>query len=238
MDVDSAISECPPAHSPDWLPRLAHDLRGPLAPIRMAAQVLEGSEITAHEQSELGKAIERQANVLSQLADDLDDVLRISQGEFRMRLAPCDLDTIVHNAVAQFSRQACVMGIPRRTVTVRMAAGPIMVNADDEKLTQLLVQMLRNVAPVASADASCWIGCACDGTHALVRLHDSERRIYRNASVEYLTTGEPPLDPGTLGMAPVIGREIATGHAATVSIGDESERSIGELLLRLPVALA
>ena len=202
----------------------------------MAAQVLEGSEVSAREQSELGKTIERQANVLLQLADDLDDVLRISHGEFRVRLAHRDLGAIIRNAVARVSRHACVMGIPRRAVTVREAAAPIIVNADEERLTQLVSQMLRNIAPGAASDADCWIECACYGVYAIVRLHDSERRIYRNASVEYLTTGDAPMDPGTLGMAPVIGREIAAAHGATVSIGDESDGRIGELLLRLPVA--
>ncbi len=238
MDIDSAVSDSPSSSAPEWLPRLAHDLRGPLAPIRMAAQVLEGSEVSAREQSELGKTIERQANVLLQLADDLDDVVRISRGEFRLRLAHRDLATIVGNAVALVSRHAYVMGIPRRTVSVRVATAPITVNADDERLTQLLAQMLRNVGAGASADADCWIECTSDGVRAIVRLHDSGRCIYRNASVEYLTSGEPPRDPGTLGLAPVIGREIAAAHGATISVGDESDGRIGELLLRLPVACA
>jgi signal transduction histidine kinase len=221
---------------PDWLPRLAHDVRGPIGPIQMAARMLEGEALSAAQVPELGRSIERQANRLSQLANELDDILRIALGEFGMQLVPNDLRTVVERAVAGASRSAASVGREGRTVVVHERSTSVIVQADGERLAQLIAQLLAAIAPGTPDDAECWIACETVGDVALVRLHDGARRIYRSVSICYLVTGEPPIDPGVLAMAPVIGREIARRHAATIAIGDDGNGRIGELVLRMPLA--
>ncbi|HTA66380.1 MAG TPA: histidine kinase dimerization/phospho-acceptor domain-containing protein, partial [Xanthomonadaceae bacterium] len=85
--------QIPPADL--WLGRLAHDLRGPIGPLQLAARMLEGSAPLPTQLNELGRTIERQTSLLLQVADELDDLLSISLGVFRLHLVRCDLAAIV-----------------------------------------------------------------------------------------------------------------------------------------------
>ncbi len=231
------IDDDPPASAaPEWMGRLTHDLRGSIGTIQMAARMLEGSGLSAQQVPELGRTVERQANLLLQLADELDDLQSIGLGMFCLQRAPCGLGTIVENAAAHASQYACSIGRESHPIAVLAPAAPILVDADPARLQQLVAQMLGAVPAVASTDPRCWIECTASATHAIVRLHDDERRIYHSDAVDYLVTGNPPIDPGTLAMEAVIGRQIAVAHGAVVSTGDEVDGRIGELLLQLPLA--
>jgi K+-sensing histidine kinase KdpD len=221
--------------SPEWLGRLAHDLRGPIGPLQMAARMLEASRLSSPQVSEMGRTIERQTLVLLRLADELDDVLRIGLGIFHLHTMPCDLCTIAGSAIVQASTHALSTGKEFRPMKLHMPSTPVLVEADEVRLAQLIALLIASIAPVGP-EAECSIELDLATRHAIVRLRDRERRIYRSSGLGYLLTGKPPIDPGTLAMAPVIGRHIAIGHEATIGAGDEADERMGELWLRLPVA--
>ena len=64
----------------DFLAILGHELRNPLAPIRNVAHVLSRSSVDAETVRRSGELLERQANHLTHLVDDLLDVGRIMRG--------------------------------------------------------------------------------------------------------------------------------------------------------------
>jgi K+-sensing histidine kinase KdpD len=232
--VETADAADPAA--PEWLGRLAHDLRGPIGPLQMSARMLEdSSSLSTTQVSELAKTIERQTSVLLQLAEELDDISRISHDIFSLRRTPCDLRMIVDNAVAQASQHAHSIGRTARAVAVLAPTSPVLVDADEARLAQLIAQLVGAVAP-GQTTAECWIEWNPTHLQAVVRLRDSERRIYRSDAVNYLSTGQSPIDPGTLSMASVIGHRIAVAHGAVIDTGDEVEGRIGELELRMPLA--
>jgi hypothetical protein len=226
--------QIPPADL--WLGRLAHDLRGPIGPLQLAARMLEGSAPLPTQLNELGRTIERQTSLLLQVADELDDLLSISLGVFRLHLVRCDLAAIVENAAAHASQCTRSIGKQGHPVAVRAAAASIPVDADEKRLAQLIGQLLMALPSGEPGHATCWVQCECVGEHAFVRLHHSEARIYRSDAVDYLISGIAPIDPGTLGMAPVIGRQIANAHAATISSNEMQPGPFSELSLRMPLA--
>ncbi|MEO5596490.1 MAG: histidine kinase dimerization/phospho-acceptor domain-containing protein [Lysobacteraceae bacterium] len=234
---DTASSDQAPAPG-EWLSRLAHDLRGPLTPMQMAVQMLQAPDVPAQRVRTLANTIDRQINLLLRMAHALDDMLIIGRGAFFLQLASYDLRTIIDSAVTIASRHTHNLGREMMPVVIRAPAAPVRVRADDGRLSQLLALLLADVPPDAWSDQGCWIGYESVGDHAVVRLHDDARRIYRSASVDYLSTGVAPIDPGMLGMFSIIGRAIAVAHGASLAVGDEDECGIGELTLRLPLAIA
>jgi two-component system CheB/CheR fusion protein len=64
----------------EFLAMLAHELRNPLAPIRNVGYVLGKGVANAATVRRSGQMIERQANHLTHLIDDLLDVARITRG--------------------------------------------------------------------------------------------------------------------------------------------------------------
>src|SRR5690606_18459517 len=63
-----------------FLGRLAHDLRGPLAPLQTATYLLRTGELDDARREELHQLLDRQSRRLGGMIDELDDWLRASQG--------------------------------------------------------------------------------------------------------------------------------------------------------------
>lgn len=74
-----------------WWLRMGHDLRGPVAPIRMAVQMLRMGPMTPAEQSETLKLVDRQVDLLLANIEDMSDLLRMNAGTFEFNPVCSDL---------------------------------------------------------------------------------------------------------------------------------------------------
>src|SRR5690606_14333937 len=75
----------------EFLATLAHELRNPLAPIRMAATLARKAEIPEAQRRWCQDVIDRQVQHMSLLLDDLLDVSRITRGILEVRRTPTQL---------------------------------------------------------------------------------------------------------------------------------------------------
>ena len=66
---------------PTWLDRLAHDLRGPLAPLQTASYLLQREDLDPARRAELLVLLERQTHRLARMLDELDDWRRVDRGD-------------------------------------------------------------------------------------------------------------------------------------------------------------
>jgi CheY-like chemotaxis protein len=83
----------------EFLALLAHELRNPLASVRNAASIMRMKEPQDQELMWCRQVIERQADQLTRLVDDLLDVSRITQGKIKLRMQTLDLAEVVSCAV-------------------------------------------------------------------------------------------------------------------------------------------
>src|SRR6185503_16855013 len=81
-----------------FLATLAHELRNPLAPIRVAAEMLTLT-LDDEQLSWSREVIRRQVQHMARLLDDLLDVARITRGKLQLRKQPVDLGTVDDTAV-------------------------------------------------------------------------------------------------------------------------------------------
>jgi len=127
----------------EFLTVLAHELRGPIAPIVTAARILQ--EIGPPEPLLIKnrETILRQARRLAALVDDLLDAGRIREGKLRIERRRVEL-----NGVLQQAAETCTPAIERRrhALHVHPAANPIYVDADEGRLVQVVCNLLSNAA--------------------------------------------------------------------------------------------
>src|SRR5947208_1187822 len=83
----------------EFLATLAHELRGPLSPIRNAVAILGRKGSHDPEVAWSQGVIERQIEQLSRLIDDLLDIERISRGKFLLRRSALPLDAAIDMAL-------------------------------------------------------------------------------------------------------------------------------------------
>ena len=87
----------------EFLAMLAHELRNPLAPISMAAELLKKAAANEGLVRESGGIIERQVLHMTGLVDDLLDVSRVARGLVELQKEEMDLRQIVSSAVSRSS---------------------------------------------------------------------------------------------------------------------------------------
>src|SRR5689334_18478457 len=82
----------------EFLALLAHELRNPLASVRNAVSIMRLKGAEDPQLQWCHDVIERQADQLKRLVDDLLDVSRITQGKIQLRLEPVDIEAVIAGA--------------------------------------------------------------------------------------------------------------------------------------------
>jgi signal transduction histidine kinase/PAS domain-containing protein len=101
------------------------------------------------------------------LVADLLDVSRISSGQLEYRLAPTDLAALVREAVEERRLNA-----PGRPIKVEMPEGPVMANADADRIGQVLANYLTNAVKYSEEDRPISVALRTRGAEARVEVRD------------------------------------------------------------------
>ncbi|MEI7785981.1 MAG: ATP-binding protein [Betaproteobacteria bacterium] len=132
----------------EFLAMLAHELRNPLAPIAVAAELMGRSDTTAQALSESRAIISRQVRHMSGLIDDLLDAARVSRGTIRLERCPLDLRYLVHQAMEQSAALLETMG---HAVELDLPAQGLTIYGDGKRVVQILANVLNNAAKYTPA---------------------------------------------------------------------------------------
>ena len=125
----------------EFLAVVAHELRGPIAPIVTAVKLLQAKGPQEPELQRLRATIYRQTLQLSGLVEDLLDIGRMTAGKLRLNKGPMDLREI---ADAALEVSSAAIERRRHTVAVRVPEQPVYVDADAARLVQVAGNLLGN----------------------------------------------------------------------------------------------
>ena len=207
------------------LERLAHDLRGPLAPLQTAAYLLRSGELDDARQQELYDLIERQTRRLGGMIDELDDWLRAGQDRL---LGTTTLVEPVQLLEVAMTGAGCAGGEPADIDDDSLLAAVV---GDQRRLVQLLRTLLEH----AKAHAG--------GATPRVRVRSKDDRLSIDVLAADGTAGnesallaQPLPHPGedSLGLRLLVASAIARAHAGTLEATDDD----GRLCLRCTLPLA
>ncbi|HEY4555133.1 MAG TPA: PAS domain-containing sensor histidine kinase, partial [Lysobacter sp.] len=127
----------------EFLAMLAHELRNPLAPINMAAELLR---VVASDLPPVQRAagiITRQVGHMTELVDDLLDVSRVTRGLVELQREPVDVRLVVAAAIEQVQ---ALIASREHTLHTHVAPGAMGVLGDRARLIQIVVNLLNNAA--------------------------------------------------------------------------------------------
>jgi PAS domain S-box-containing protein len=220
----------------EFLAMLAHELRNPLAPMRMALHIIRSRQ---HGPSERHlEILERQTENLARLVDDLLDVSRLSRGKIALRKERLDVASAVHRAV---DATRGLIEARRHAISVSLPEAPIQVVADAVRLEQILVNLLTNAAKytdpgghiaVHVEQVGAWVELCVRDDGVGIAPHMLERvwSIFQQA--------ERTLDraQGGLGIGLSIVRGLVELHGGTVEARSRGLGHGSTFIVRLPVA--
>jgi PAS domain S-box-containing protein len=216
----------------EFLAIAAHELRGPLTSIRGNLQLLQrrqrrlpataGGAATADVHDLLQRAIE-QTGHLTRMMTDLLDVSRIESGHLALHPEPCDLADLVRRCVEEAR-----LAWPARTITLDAPAGVVRVQADPDRLEQVVANYLTNALKYSPLDQSVGVSLHVEGDAVRVQVRDQgpgltteqQREIWeRYRRVPGVAVqDEAPLAGGGLGLGLYISRTLIVGHGGAVGV--------------------
>lgn len=153
----------------EFLAMLAHELRNPLAPIRTAAELLLRTTPAGAPQRRAVEIVDRQAQQMARMVDDLLDVSRITHGRIELQRQPVALAAVVAAAVEAV---APAMQERRHRLSVSADADLVVVG-DAARLQQCLVNLLSNAAKYTDVGGDVRLDLQRVGDEAVLRVTDS-----------------------------------------------------------------
>ncbi len=126
-----------------FLLSVSHELRTPLTSIRGYAEaVVDGA---ADDPAEAATIISAEARRLERLVQDLLDLARLDADRFSLDLQPVDSAAVVGQVADGFRPRAAELGLELAVV----AAAPVWVSADADRLGQVVANLVENAASFA-----------------------------------------------------------------------------------------
>jgi PAS domain S-box-containing protein len=221
----------------EFIAILAHELRNPLAPIRNAAHYLH-ARANEEMQPAVG-IIERQVAQMARLIDDLLDVSRISRGVLELRREQVDCAEIVEAAVESCRDEIHARG---HKLTIRLPDDRLELDADRERLVQVLSNLLGNAAKYTPPDGHIDLEVEADGDTIAITIRDDGIGIPPDKVgeiFELFSRVEQSLDKqGGLGIGLTLAQQIAELHEGTIEARSEGLGRGSEFIVRLPIVAA
>jgi signal transduction histidine kinase/ActR/RegA family two-component response regulator len=130
----------------EFLAVLGHELRNPLAPILTAVELMR-LRAPGSVQREV-TVVERQAQHLVRLVEDLLDVSRIARGKLELKKERIELAEAVTRAIEQASP---IIEQRKHDLKVQVSRAGLLLEADPDRLAQVIANLLTNAAKYTEA---------------------------------------------------------------------------------------
>ena len=203
----------------EFLAMLGHELRNPLAPIQSALDVVKrkpGDIATANWACAI---IQRQAQQLSRLVDDLLDVSRITRGRITLRREPVDIKA----TIAQVVESMRTLSEGRtQTVDVTLPVKSLFVMADPARVAQILSNLLGNAIKYTPDGGHVAIRATAEDDFLAVAISDTGIGMAADLVprvFDLFVQGDRGLDrrEGGVGVGLTIARRLAELQGGTLS---------------------
>lgn len=154
---------------------ISHDLRTPVTSIRGYVEALsDGVATTPEEQAQYLAIIDGETQRLSRLIDDLFEFSKLDAGQLTYQLDKLDLSALAVTATVRMAPLAAKASI---AIDCACPQDPVLVNADPDRLSQVVQNLLDNAIRYTGAGGSVRVEVERAGDRATLTVVDTGRGI-------------------------------------------------------------
>lgn len=222
----------------EFLAVLSHELRNPLAPIRNSVYILEHAVPGGEQASRARQVIDRQAQHMNRLVEDLLDITRISRGKITLHRERVDLSEVARGTAEDHRELFARNGIE---LEIDPGEEPIWVDGDRTRLAQVIGNLLSNAAKFTprGGRAILRVDASPDG-NAVLRVRDDGAGMSRETLqqlFEPFVQAQQTLERtrGGLGLGLALVKGLVEMHGGEVTASSEGLGKGSELTVTMPL---
>ena len=223
----------------EFLATLAHELRNPLAPVLTGVELIKqllGTSATIDNAIDI---IERQTKQMSLLVDDLMDASRVSQGKFELKKQVINLDDLIRKAI-ETSRPS--IDEAQHSLTLKLPEAPIWIKADSLRLSQVLINLLKNAAKFTRKSGKIHVSLQESSSGFVINVSDNGRGFSEDtidsAFEMYTQLNKRPVNGDVgLGVGLALSRYLVNRHGGKLSVVSGGLNQGSTFSIALPLAL-
>jgi PAS domain S-box-containing protein len=224
----------------EFLATLAHELRGPLAPIINSLAIMKRADIRHPMIEQARSTMERQLEQMTRLVDDLLDISRITSDKLELRAEPVELSSVISQAT-----ETCRPAIEKaqQQLSVSLPSAPLYLHGDPVRLAQVFSNLLHNASKYTEARGRISISAAPEGADVVVSVRDTGVGIpaaMLSRVFEPFTQIDRTLESayGGLGIGLALVRRLVEMHGGSVRARSDGVGQGSEFIVRLPAVTA
>jgi len=203
----------------DLISEFVHEIRTPLASLTAAAYILLRPEILEDRHTKIVQTMQQEISRLSEMSSAFLDLARLESGRTRFQFTSVDLgDLLVECSVVVRSK----LEEKQQELILKIDPQPIQINADRDKLKQVILNLLSNANKYTSSGGTIRVSASTTSDEILISVSDNGRGIpseylphlfekfYRVPSSEYDTQGT--------GLGLFICKHIIDAHGGKITV--------------------
>jgi PAS domain S-box-containing protein len=221
-----------------FISTLSHELRNPLASLTNAMHLLEVGADDAESISIVRQTLAHELAAMGRMIDDLLDVTRVSAGKVQLQRTRIDVRKIVLSAADVCRPKADERGL---ILHVLMSDSPMIVDADEVRMRQVVVNLLQNAVKFSREGGTIWVKVSLEANEAVIKVEDNGLGIAPDAlpNIFDLFTQAGAEDRHTnvgLGIGLSVVKDLTTLHGGSVQVRSDGLGKGSEFTVRLPLA--
>ncbi len=221
-----------------FIAMLSHELRNPLAAVMNATTLIQRTPDEGAVRRAQG-VIERQAQHMKRLLDDLLDVSRITRGKFELRTEDLELRQPIEAAIESTAPLYAERGV---RLEHELPARPMPVRGDANRLMQVVVNLLSNAANYSPRHSVVRLRVELADGAAAVRVIDHGVGIapaMQDRIFDLFVQSEQRLDRsrGGLGVGLSLARNIVELHGGSIEVRSDGAGRGSEFKVTIPLAV-
>lgn len=219
----------------EFLAMLGHELRNPMAPIVTALQLMKLHDENQPQELQI---IERQVKHMTRLVDDLLDISRVTRGTIEIKRRHVDVRDLLTKALELASP---LMEQRGHHIEIDVPQEPIVVNADEGRMTQVFANLLMNAAKYTQMGGHIRVSIVRQGNEVIIEVHDDGAGITQELLpqvFDLFRQGENRSDRanGGLGIGLTLVRSFVNMHGGSVSASSGGADKGSTFQVKLPTA--
>lgn len=241
VEAEGALQEAE-RRKDEFLTMLGHELRNPLGTLRSCVDLLMRGkgEPGGAKDVDLEEILDRQVSYLSDLVDDLTDMVRLNSGRFALRVETVDLTELVRTCVEDYRGRAEEVGM---TLEADLPEGRLWLEGDRTRLAQVLGNLVQNACKYTPEGGRATIRAREEEGSAVVSVRDEgpgldEDELERVFELFHRGSRSRSVPPGEggLGLGLPVARRLVELHGGTLRATSDGPGRGSTFTFRIPLA--